>query len=221
MRVEAELLDHPKFLRLKRRLGPYALEGLLRVWGHCQNAQRGGVWKRADIEYVEVVARWDGKPGDFYAAMLDVRFIEERGGAVVIHDWDRMNSRALASWSNGHLGGRPRANPTSTSKSPGSSQDNPEKTHGLPMANQSEGVSEGVSDLGTERERKGRRGKTRKADLASLQASKILYGQLKQSIDALERVAKEDLTAEEAAELRKKRAELSALQKKQAEMFTA
>lgn len=107
MRVEPELVDHPKYLKLKRRIGDVALECLLRLWGHCQASQRGGTWKNADFEYVEIVARWTGKPGEFYEAAKESGWIDERSGSIIIHDWDHFNSKARANWANGKVGGKP------------------------------------------------------------------------------------------------------------------
>lgn len=101
MRVEPQFVDHPKLIRLKRRVGDYAVEGVIRLWGHCQESQRGGTWRGADAEYVEIVTRWTGQPGEFYKALIEVGFLEEVPGAVVVHDWDKMNRKALTAWENG------------------------------------------------------------------------------------------------------------------------
>lgn len=107
MRVEAELLDHPKFMRLKKLLGQAALEVLLRIWGHCQSCHRGGHWGQVDAFYVESVARWSGTEGECLAALVTCRFIDMgEDGSVSIHDWDDMNSHMVKAWSNGKKGGR-------------------------------------------------------------------------------------------------------------------
>jgi hypothetical protein len=113
MRVEAELLDHPKFIRLKSLLGPAALEVLLRIWGHCQSCHRGGHWGLVDPWYVEAVARWSGTAGECMKALRECRFIDvSPDGRVEIHDWDVMNSHMVKAWSNGKKGGRKPGQPT-------------------------------------------------------------------------------------------------------------
>lgn len=114
MRVEVELLDHPKFIRLERRLGPEALKVLIRLWGHCQTSQRGEKWTGADAEYVEVVARWTGAPNACYDALVACGFVDVARNAVVIHDWNAFNSRAVTNWKIGAKGGRPPKNPRET-----------------------------------------------------------------------------------------------------------
>lgn len=145
MRVEIELLDHPKFLRLRKRLGNDALEILLRIWGHCQSAQRGGTWRAADAEYVEIVARWSGNPGEAYKALVEVGFIDERANSIVIHDWEEFNSRTITNWRNGRSGGRPAGKKAEP-------HNNPPRTDGKPMGlprvtrGEPERVSERVSE---------------------------------------------------------------------------
>lgn len=139
MRVELELLAHPKFVRLKKHIEKVekglekdCLEMLLRIWGHCSVSQRGGTWRHVDPEYVEIIARWPGPSGAFYAAAVETGFIDERGKSIVIHDWDKMNSRTISNWEVGRLGGRPKANPKLTHGLP---NDNPRVSSGLPNDN--------------------------------------------------------------------------------------
>lgn len=115
MRVEPELFDHPKFIRLKRRAGEYALEGLERVWGHCQSAQRGERWPGADAEYVEMVARWQGPAGEFFKALQDSGWVKVEDGVIVIRGWLERNQTIARCWEIGKMGGRPGNNHKVTS----------------------------------------------------------------------------------------------------------
>lgn len=211
MRVEPETPDHPKFRRLKRRVGDIAMECLVRLWAHCQNGQRGGTWSRIDPEYVEVVAGWAGKPGELYAALKDIGWVEERGTKLVIHDWDKMNSRAKANWENGKLGGRPRDNPNETQlllgkpkRNPNPRMVNPNPVSGNPKVCMS--VSQSVPSTGEKNKEAG----------ARVAASRTQWAALSARVKELEAQGEADLTDEERTELYQKRAELSALSQKQA-----
>lgn len=110
MRVEPELPDHPKYLRLKRRVGDFAMEALVRLWGHCQQNQRGGCWRGVDAEYVELIAKWDGEPVLLFRSLLETGWIEQKDDTILIHDWDEMNKQFVTNWNNGTKGGRPKKN---------------------------------------------------------------------------------------------------------------
>lgn len=108
MRVEPELPTIPKFQLLKRRVGDYAMEALIRLWAHCQQNQRGEFWPGANAEYIEMVAGWDGDPGLLFGSLLDLRWLHQEGGGVRIHDWEDMNPQVVNNWKNGPKGGRPK-----------------------------------------------------------------------------------------------------------------
>jgi uncharacterized phage protein (TIGR02220 family) len=104
MRLEPELLLHPKFRRLKRRVGDLALEYLVMVWGHCQQNKRGEFWPGADEDYLEDLCQWSGKNGELYGAMIDSGFVHEEEDGLRIHDWNDMNSGFIANWKTKHKG---------------------------------------------------------------------------------------------------------------------
>lgn len=125
MRVEPELPDHPKYLRLKRRVGDFALEALIRLWAHCQQNQRGELWRGVDEEYLELIAKWEEQPGLLFRSLLETGWIEQSADGILIHDWEEMNSQIVNNWVNGTKGGRrkkggvpvernPMVNPTRT-----------------------------------------------------------------------------------------------------------
>lgn len=117
MRVEPELPDHPKFLRLKKMVGEGAMEYVIRLFGHCQGNQRGEHWPGADADYVEMICRWDGQPGVLFKAFTDCGrpgFIELCDDGVRVHDWNEMNSQTVANWNknrNGRAGKKATVNP--------------------------------------------------------------------------------------------------------------
>jgi hypothetical protein len=209
MRVEPELLDHPKFLKLEKRVGEGALKALHRLWGHCQGSQRGGRWMNADCEYVEIVCRWQGEPGKLFEAMVEVGFIEKLAKTLVIHDWDAMNSKAKANWTNGRLGGRPRVHPPETQPKPNNNPNYTTPLLRMPLANLrvSESVSESVS-IG-EREKGAAPGE--------IEASKLRWGTLNKRITELKAKLRSDRTQEEQTELRDCEKKRAAIEKGQRE----
>lgn len=108
MRVEPELPTIAKFQFLKRRVGDYAMEALIRLWAHCQQNQRGEFWRGANAEYVELTAGWDGEPGLLFRSLLELRWVHEEEGGIRIHDWEEMNPQVVNNWKNGPKGGRPK-----------------------------------------------------------------------------------------------------------------
>ena len=205
VRVEPELFDHPKYLRLKKRLEtpPIShktppLECLLRLWGHCQCSQRGGMWRKTDPEYVELVARWDGTPGLFFDVACEVGFIDKRADFIVIHDWDKFNSRTRQSWQNGKLGGRPQAKPKPNKQHLGLTQAKPNSNPEEPVANAYESMNECMSE-----------GKYNKGEADS----RTQFGAIQSQIERLEKMAsRTEKQVERLKELRRVRA---LLQKKQ------
>ncbi len=114
MIVQRGLLTHPKFTRLENAVGADALKYLLRLWGHCEEAQRGGNWRHADEEYVESVCGWTGEPGLLFAALSrapmkgKAGWIEVKKHAVIIHHWESINATLVNAWRAGRKGGRPK-----------------------------------------------------------------------------------------------------------------
>lgn len=120
MRVEPELPNHPKFVRLKRRVGDYAMEALIRIWGHCQQNGRGELWRGADAEYLELIADWEGEPGLLFRSLTDptINFVQVIEGGLLVHDWNETNKQIVKNWENGPKGGRPAKADKHESKNP-------------------------------------------------------------------------------------------------------
>jgi hypothetical protein len=126
--VEPELRSHPKFRRLKRRLGAGAMDVLIALWGHCQENKRGEFWAGADAEYVADVCEWTGDVATLFDALTESvngrpGWIEVQNGGVSIHDWGQKNAQLIHNWKVGQMGGRPKKenpvdNPDSTEENP-------------------------------------------------------------------------------------------------------
>ena len=81
------LFSHRKFLRLSAILGmpkPHVLGHLEYLWQSAYQAASAAVGDAIDVE---LAAEWNGKPGEFAAALLSVGFIEEEDGVLIVHDF--------------------------------------------------------------------------------------------------------------------------------------
>lgn len=114
MIVKPGLEQHPKFIGLARQVGGdgKAMLILYRLWEHCQNAKKAGLWGKVSPSYVESVARWRGKKGVCWEALRYPLGREEPTktwvdvdleGNVTIKGWDEANKQLLASRNNGSL----------------------------------------------------------------------------------------------------------------------
>jgi len=133
MVVQPSLLDHPRYLVLRRELGPAALEILVRLWSHCQEDQRGDLWPKADWMYVEAIIRWSGEPKSAFERLVAAGWVTETKRGIRISSWSEHNKSLVNSWRNGRFGGR-KKKPTG----------NPRVTHGQPVANPT--AAHGASD---------------------------------------------------------------------------
>lgn len=114
MIIEPGFVDDPKVVALERRLGkrhgPEAVKFILRLWEHCHIGKRGGNWGPLDGDYVERVARWQGRPGELFGHLTAVLvpgrapFIEQHAvegqpvPSLVIHDWNTHNASLTQKW---------------------------------------------------------------------------------------------------------------------------
>ena len=226
MNVHPTLPDHAKYLMYKATLGhPDALEFLLRVWAHCQVKSRGSNWGKVTDRYLEISVRWPGAPGALFAA-LSAPYENKPGwvhrkksGELVVSGWDEHNVPLINAWKNGAKGGKPATSKKNQPVTRGLATGTPPAPGGEPTANPilvDQSRSDQISTKKTERE-KGNSGEARNGNLAAEEKRerRVVIGRMRGEISALaSRLS--DLTPEERATLKKKRADLDALQKKQA-----
>lgn len=201
VKVDPGYVNHPKFLRLKKAVGELAMEFVIRIWGHCQQGQKGEYWRGADAGYVEAVAMWTGTEGKLFEAMAACRIILIEANGIRVNDWNRENWRTVSNW---QLGGRPKRNKGSTKAEPTPSQ-------GLPKAEPTPSRMNDLNDLNDLNES----GSQDNNNGASAEELKTQYAALTSLIEKMEPRRKEFTEAErgEFSELKKKRAEV---QRKQA-----
>jgi hypothetical protein len=93
IRLKVGLLNHRKYRRLRRLLGPGALEYLVSLWTEVAlQAPDGNLedWPTTDIEHA---VRWDGPAGALVDAFVSCGFLERTAkGGLKVHDWDEHQS---------------------------------------------------------------------------------------------------------------------------------
>lgn len=110
MIVHPHFLDHWKLKALAARLGGRleAIESVLRLWAHCQEAKEWvfdlNAWKLAAICRAP-----DGMAEKLWEAFTDpeIRILDEAGeSAWEVHEWAQENAALTSAWTKARKGGR-------------------------------------------------------------------------------------------------------------------
>ena len=94
IRLSIGFLDHPKSIKLKRKLGPDGLESLIRLWFFSAQYKPSGDLNGLEPEDIELAAKWNGESGVFVETIVAVRFLDECEGCYSLHDWREHNGFA-------------------------------------------------------------------------------------------------------------------------------
>jgi hypothetical protein len=93
IRLSVAFWDHPKTVKLERRLGLPGVKSLQILWlWAAQNRPNGDLG--VDEEDIEIAARWTGENGKFLSCLVDLRWIDRDEDGYSIHDWEEHNSWA-------------------------------------------------------------------------------------------------------------------------------
>lgn len=105
MIVEPDFLDHWKTLRLIELTNDSAAPlMLIRLWGHCQTRR---CWQFPSALAVSGICRWKANPQDLVNILVELKFLDQVGEVLVVHDFEFTNHRLISCWTNGAKGGRP------------------------------------------------------------------------------------------------------------------
>jgi hypothetical protein len=96
-RVKVTLPDHPKTKKLIRKCGQAGAWNLIRLFLFAAANRPDGDLSGMDADDLEIAADWQGEPGAFVVALVDVRFLSGAEGQYVIHDWAEHNPWASGS----------------------------------------------------------------------------------------------------------------------------
>ena len=94
IRLSIGFFDHPKTVKLKRKLGLEGVEALLRLWMYAAQYRPGGTFTNMDLDDIEIAVRWAGQAGELVKTLLEVRFLERAGDLYRLHDWIDHNGYA-------------------------------------------------------------------------------------------------------------------------------
>lgn len=88
IRIKASARSNRKTKRLRARFGMAGWGHLTFLWLEASQERADGVLAGWTVEDVELAAEWDGKPGEFCQALLNIGFLDrDESGRFVIHDW--------------------------------------------------------------------------------------------------------------------------------------
>ena len=95
-RVIIGFFDHPKTVKLQRRLGERGVIALMRIWEYAAKHRCKGIFFGLDEEDLLIAAHWNEKNGDLIDSLADVGFLDrEDEGVLIIHDWQEHNGWAF------------------------------------------------------------------------------------------------------------------------------
>ena len=102
IRISVGFPDHPKTVKLDRRLGFQGIRSLLALWTWAaQNRPDGDlggangrstvVRRPLDEEDIEIAARWPGEPGLFVATLVALGWLDRTERGYLLHEWQQHN----------------------------------------------------------------------------------------------------------------------------------
>lgn len=97
IRLSVDFWDHPKTIKLEKRLGFDGPRCLQRLWMWAANNRPNGVFYDMDSEDIEIAAKWEGDPGLFIHALLELKWAESDGEVISLHSWQERNPWAASS----------------------------------------------------------------------------------------------------------------------------
>ena len=102
IRISVGFPNHPKTVKLDRRLGFQGIRSLLALWTWAaQNRPDGNlggangrstvVQRPLDEEDIEIAAQWPGEPGSFVATLVTLGWLDLTERGYLLHEWDQHN----------------------------------------------------------------------------------------------------------------------------------
>ena len=112
IRLSVGFPNHPKTIKLERRLGFQGIRSLLSLWTWAaQNRPEGNlggandrsttVQRPLDEEDIEIVAQWPGEPGAFVATLVALGWLDQTAHGYCLHEWQQHNPWVAAATNRG------------------------------------------------------------------------------------------------------------------------
>ncbi len=95
IRLSVGFFDHPKIIKLERKLGLEGVAALLRLWIWAAQNRPSGILSGMDNDDIEIVARWNGVANEFNAVTRELKLLDcvnEEQNLYAIHDWQEHNA---------------------------------------------------------------------------------------------------------------------------------
>lgn len=101
MRVERELLHHPRFIKLKMVSGnPAALEWLIALWGYCQK-QRASRFEDMSPDSLADACGAIIEGEKLLTFLVNCRWVKVEGKTLVVRKWEHWNAGLIQRWEAG------------------------------------------------------------------------------------------------------------------------
>lgn len=97
IRLSVTFMQHPKVVKLRRRIGGDAVLSLIQLWAFTAQYRSDGVLSGMDDEDIEIAAGWMGDTGVLVRDLLDVGLLDIADGVYEVHDWQENNPYAAGS----------------------------------------------------------------------------------------------------------------------------
>ncbi|MDG4549850.1 MAG: hypothetical protein P9F19_01365 [Candidatus Contendobacter sp.] len=89
MKINTATLNHPRVIKLKRRLGADAVLSLIALWAWAESERPDGILTGMDEEDLAIVAGWTGDDCFFITTLIELRLLDWNGEAFALADLHR------------------------------------------------------------------------------------------------------------------------------------
>ena len=87
IRLSIGFWEHPKTVKLERRLGLSAVRSLQILWMWAAQNRPNGSLSGMDTDDIEIAAKWYGEPTALFDALTSLGWIDKNDETYALHDW--------------------------------------------------------------------------------------------------------------------------------------
>ncbi len=95
IRLKVNFWEHPKTVKLERRLGLAGVKALLVLWMWTAKNKPNGNFLGLDVEDIEIAAGWTGETGALVSCLVGLRFLDQDEDQYFLHNWEKHNPWAF------------------------------------------------------------------------------------------------------------------------------
>lgn len=93
-RLSTGIFEHPKVLKLERKLGEGAVLSYIRLLRFTAQNKPDGNLTGMDIDDIEIAAGYKGTPGSLVPVLFELNLLDHTGDTITVHDWAQHNPYA-------------------------------------------------------------------------------------------------------------------------------